>query len=162
MHVVFFESDCDYRSLSIFNQDGLSWSIAFSIKGILNAFLNKGIASNKVWMCSHCYILSDSNDVVLNNGNDSIKNAISSKMIIPVMVRLIFDSMFTITTLMKYQRFDLLIQLIQIGTLLPESYNLNKLLNIKSKRDNEYTNKESGSVMSQLTDLYVTLNDTRI
>lgn len=124
MDVVFFRSCYDYPSLSIFNQDGTLWGIAFSIDWILNALVNSDILTAiNLWIRNHGFILSNSNNIVLNDGNDSIRNMLSSKIINPMLVVWISDSMLIIINALKRQLFNLLVKLIQIMTLLPDLYN---------------------------------------
>ena len=83
----------------------------------------------------------------IKDGNNSSRNALSSKVIHPMIVTWIFDSMFTISNQMKSQFVDLLVFLIQIVQLAPEldefMHNLNELLqNTKKKSVLQYTNKE--------------------
>ena len=155
MNVILFGSYYDYTSLSTFNRNELSWSIGFSIKEILNGLNNNDIASNTLWMCNYSYVLSNSFNILINDGNNNSRNALSNELFDVMIVTWIFNLRLTISNSMKYQLIDLLQRLVQIMSVLSEShkikYNLKELLqNTTNKIDNKYTNKELGFVMNKL------------
>ena len=106
INVIFFGYCYDYTSLSIFNSDGISCFIAFFIEVVLNVFAT----SNKLWICNREQVLS------------------SSKIIYPISVIWIFNSMFTISVSIKYQLIYVSIILIQIVALHEAMHKLNGLL----------------------------------
>ena len=136
MNVAFVEQSYVYTTLTVFNSVEDSWFITFFIRDILNVSKNNDITSNTLWIYNYCFILS---------------NKIFNYMIITW----IFILIFIINNLVKRQSIELLVTHIQIMILLRTlheiMYNLNELLhNTEKDSDNEYTDKELGSVITNI------------